>query len=138
MALTFIVSVFFIAYNYSKNMIDCLKILDHDMYKHVEYKLYKMVYGEHLSKELAHKWVSKMENKDGTRGAHWTMEQTDQYAGTHNKCDWYAVMNMIYSDYYSPKFDTATYIELAKDWINDADVEEGKTLRYFMHVVCDE
>lgn len=120
------------------DMIDCLKLIDHDMYERVEHKLYKMVHGEHLSKELAHKWVSKMENKDGTHGAHWTMEQTDQYAGTHNKCDWYAVMNMVYSDYYNPKFDTTTYIELARDWINDSDVGEGKTLKYYLHVVCDE
>ena len=120
------------------DMVDCLKIVDHDMYKHVEHKLYRMVYGNHLSAELAHKWVSKMKNKDGTTGPHWTMEQTNAYAGTHDKNDWYAVMNMMYSDHYNPKFDTTTYVELARDWINDADVEEGKTLRYYMHVVCEE
>lgn len=120
------------------DMIDCLKIMDHDMYERVEYKLYKMVYGEHLSKELACKWVSKMENKDGTHGEHWTIEQTSQYAGAYNKYDWYAVMNMMYSDHYNTKFDVNTYIELARDWLNDKDVGEGKTLDYYLHVVCKE
>lgn len=120
------------------DLIDCLKFLDHDKYEHVEHKLYKMVYGEHLNKDLAYKWVSHMENKDGTTGEHWSMEQTDQYAGNINKCDWYAVMNMMYSDYFSPKFDTNTYIELARDWIHDSDVGEGKTLKYYLHVVCKE
>ena len=119
-------------------MIDRLKAIDHDMYKHVEHKLYKMVHGEHLNKELAHKWVSKMENKDGTKGPHWSFEQTSQYAGNIDKYDWYAIMNMMYSDYCNSRFDTTTYVELAKDWFGDKDVDNGKTLNYYLHVVCDE
>lgn len=118
-------------------MVDKLKLIDHDTYKSVEYKLYKMVYGEHLNKELAHKWVSKMKNKDGTLGGHWTYEQTVQYAGNYDKYDWYAILNMMYSDYYNPRFDVSTYVDLAKDWFSDKDAEEGKTLNYYLHVVCD-
>ena len=121
-----------------ENMIDDLKHTDHHKYKAVEHKLHTLVYGEHLSEDLAHHWVAHMENKDGTYGEHWTMDQTNQFAGNHNHCDWYAVMNMIYSDYYNPKFDTNTYVELAHDWINDADVGEGKTLKYYLYVVCEE
>ena len=76
-----------------------------------------------------------MENKDGTKGQHWSVDQTSQYAGEFNKWDWYAVMNMMYSDYYNQKFDTNTYVELAKDWLNDKDVGYGKTLKYYMLVV---
>ena len=119
-------------------MVDRLKLIDHDMYKHIEHKLYKMVYGNHLSKELAHKWVSQMENKDGTTGEHWSYEQTSQYAGNYDKNDWYAIMNMMYSDHYNTRFDVATYVELAKDWFVDKDAENGKTLNYYLHVVCDE
>lgn len=119
-------------------MVDHLKLIDHTMYKRIEHKLYKMVYGNHLSKELAYKWVSKMENKDGTIGGHWTYEQTSQYAGTYDKNDWYAVMNMMYSDHYNSRFDVATYVDLAKDWFTDKDVEDGKTLNYYLHVVSDE
>lgn len=50
-------------------------------------------------------------------------------------CDFYAVLNMIYSDYYSTKFDTANYIELAKDFIEDKDAEKGKVLKYYMFLV---
>lgn len=114
-----------------------VKRSDHGYYKAIEYKLHKMAHGEHLTDEMAHKWVDDMENKDGTKGPHWTIEQTNQYAGRHNPFDFFAVLNMIYSDYYSPKFDTATYVELAEDWLDDADVHDGKTLKYYMRVVKD-
>lgn len=114
-----------------------LKRKDLTCYKHVKHKLYKIAYGDHLNEELAYEWVSSMENKDGTIGEHWNKSQTDAYAGDYNKWDWYAAMNMAYSDHYNPKFDTTMYIEFAKDWIDDKDVDEGKTLRYYMYVVCD-
>lgn len=118
-------------------LIDELKYTDHDKYKKIEYKLYKRVYGEHLDEELARKWVANMDNKDGSKGGHWTMEQTNTLAGNHNKYDFYAVLNMMYSDYYNPKFDTNTYVELAKDWLDDADVGDEKTLKYYMKIVRD-
>lgn len=112
-----------------------LKAENYTKYKSLELDLYKMAYGEHLNEELALEWVSEMENKDGTRGQHWSVDQTSQYAGEFNKWDWYAVMNMMYSDYYNQKFDTNTYIELAKDWLKDKDVGDSKTLKYYMLVV---
>lgn len=120
------------------DLIHKLKYTDYSEYLDVEYKLYKHVYGEHLNEKLAKKWVAAMQNKDGTYGEHWDIQQTSQYAGKYNTYDWYAVLNMMYSDYYNPKFDTATYIELAKDWLNDSDVPAGKTLHYYMYVVCQE
>lgn len=120
------------------DMIDTLKVTDYKKYKHIEHKLHKLVYGNHLSKELAQKWVSNMENKDGTIGPHWTYEQTNQYAGACDKNDWYAIMNMMYSDHYNSRFDIQTYIELAKDWFSDKDAEEDKTLNYYLYVVCEE
>ena len=118
------------------DMMDEIKKKDKDLYKRIEYKLYKLVYGEHLNEELAYEWVNEMQNKDGTIGEHWGKSQTDQYVGKYNEWDWYVAMNMMYSDYYNPKFDTNTYIELAKDYLNDKDVGEGKLLRYYMYVVC--
>jgi hypothetical protein len=119
-------------------MVDRLKFVDPDMYKSVEHKLYKMVYGNHLSKELAHKWVSRMDNKDGTIGAHWSYDQTSQYAGSYDKNDWYAVMNMMYSDYYNSRFELTTYVEMAKDWFADKDGSDGKTLNYYLNIICNE
>ena len=58
-----------------------------------------------FTREDAEKWVSHMENEDGTTGARWTKEQTDAVAnitGVNVKsCVWWAAMNMMYSDYYS-------------------------------------
>lgn len=108
-------------------------------YKNIEYKMYKMAYGDSLTEDMAKYWVSKMENKDGTTGEHWTLQQTNnvmsQYGIKANSYDWYAVMNMIYSDYFNPKFSINEYVELAKDWIYDKDVGNGKTLKYYLFIV---
>lgn len=117
------------------DLIDKLKYSDYDKYKRIELKLYRKVYGDHLTEELAHEWVEEMENKDGTKGEHWSMEETSKYAMNYNKADFYAVLNMMYSDYYNPKFDTSTYIQMAYDWLSDKDVGDGKTLKYYMFVV---
>ena len=112
-----------------------LKSTDYNWYKAIELDMYKRVYGHHLNEDLAREWVSHMENKDGTRGQHWSLEQTTPLAGKFDKYDFYAALNMVYSDYYNPKFDTDTYVELAKDWLDDKDVGEGKTLCYYWKVV---
>ena len=118
-------------------LIDHLKMTDHHKYLQAEHELYKIVHHNHLSEELAHHWVSNMHNKDGTKGGHWSLEETSKYSKHHNKYDWYAVMNMIYSDFYNPRFDTATYIELAEDWLADKDIDECKLLNYYFKVVKD-
>lgn len=117
------------------DMIETLKVEDPEEYCEFEYKLHKIAYGKHLGEELAKKWVAHMENKDGTTGEHWTYEQTSQYADNFDKWDWYAVLNMIYSDNYNPRFDIATYIDLAKNWFDDKDVGECKTLKYYYFIV---
>lgn len=117
------------------NMLDDMSAMDESKYKMYEYKLYKAAHGDHLTEKLAREWVSNMTNKDGTRGEHWTYEQTSQYAGTHDTWDFYAVLNMMYSDYFNPRFDAATYIQFANDWLDDKDVGQDKTLRYYWNVV---
>lgn len=124
-------------------MIESICKLDEKDYKETELELHEIVYGEHLGEYLAKKWVSSMENKDGTKGGHWTVEQTEsvrrQYAPKMDSNDWYAVLNMMYSDYYNPKFDTSDYIELAKDWLNDKDIGEEKTLKYYYYIAdCEK
>lgn len=116
-------------------MIDDIKLYNHDKYDEIEYKLYCIAYGKHLTEEVAKSWVHSMKHKDGTIGEHWTIEQTSQYSGKHDKNDWYAAMNMMYSDYCNPKFDNNIYIELANDYLNDPDAPEDKLLRYYMLVI---
>ena len=119
------------------DLIDELKHTNHHKYKEIEYKLYKTVNGKHLNEKLAHHWVDALENKDGTKGGHWTIEQTNQFVDGNNKYDWYVAMNVVYSDFYNPKFDTNTYVELARDFIHDKDANECKLLKYYMFVVKD-
>lgn len=121
--------------NLEKVLIDAVDKLKNDNiedYKEIKLELYKILYGNHLNEDLANEWVSHMENKDGTYGEHWTFEQTNQFAGNHNKYDFYAILNMMYSDFYNPRFDTSNYLELTRDWFNDKDGPEGKTLKYYM------
>ncbi len=120
-------------------VVEDLRESDKDEYCKILYKVHKIAYDGHLGEELAKKWVSCMENKDGTKGGHWKWEETEnirkQYAPEHDASDFYAVCNMIYSDYYNPRFDTATYAQLALDWLDDKDVGGCKTLKYYMKVV---
>ena len=91
-------------------------------------------------------WTAKMENEDGTTGAHWTMEQTDAVANitgvSVKPCVWWAAMNMMYSDYYGvaakygldrPEF----YADLAKAFLMDKDAggPEAKMAGYYHGVV---
>lgn len=100
----------------------------------------------HLTKRVAKEWVSSMSNADRTKGGKWTMEQTknvmDQKGYSCDEADFYAAMNMIYSDFGPTlkKFGISTtntdaYAELAKAFLDDDDAFEGKMVRYFGAVV---
>lgn len=120
-------------------VVEDLRESDKDKYCEIVYKVHKIAHGGHLGEDLAKEWVSAMENKDGSKGGHWSWEETEsvrkQYAPDADSSDFYAAISMIYSDYYSPRFDTATYAQLAKDWLDDKDVGKCKTLKYYMKVV---
>ena len=89
----------------------------------------------HFSKETSKYAVSKLKNKDGSIGEHWNKETTDRVLEEKgydfNYCDWYYVLNMIYSDYYKSGRSDDTYIELAYDFLEDKDAPEDKAKRYY-------
>ena len=102
-----------------------------------------------FTREDAEKWVSHMENEDGTTGPHWVMGQTDAVANitgvSVKSCVWWAAMNMMYSDYYGvaakygldrPEF----YADLAKAFLMDKDAggPEEKMAGYCYGVVKRE
>lgn len=103
----------------------------------VEYFLIKidLLLNPHFSKESSKYAVSKLKNKDGTTGEHWNKETTDRVLEAKgydfNYCDWYYVLNMIYSDYYKSGRSDDTYIELAYDFLEDKDAPEDKAKRYY-------
>lgn len=81
-----------------------------------------------------------MVNADGTKGCHWTLEQTQDVAKQRNiTCDpndFWAVMNMMYSDYCQvakrQSVDTpGFYADMAKAFLEDADAVDGKAYLYW-------
>lgn len=78
------------------------------MHRIFRVKAYEKEHGPHFNEEYARKAVMKMENEDGTRGPHWSLEETSALAsqygislsGKFNRYDWFVALNMVYSDYY--------------------------------------
>lgn len=114
---------------------------------------HEAMYGPHFNEECALKAVSKMENEDGSRGEHWSLEETTSIANQYginlkgekyNKYDWYVALNMIRSDYYRAVVTMTSsdhikyFVELAKAWLNDKDIEEGKMWYYYCYIMCDK
>ena len=99
-----------------------IKETNYDLYEDLEIYLYKELYGCHFNDWLLEKATKMMINEDGTIGAHWNLEQTNNVARqlgidftTFNEYDWNYTMNMIYSDYYGAvQNDTTIYARLAK------------------------
>lgn len=112
--------------------------------------MYEAINGPHFDEEHARYAVEGMENEDGTKGPHWTVEETTSVANQmginlksekHNKWDWYVAMNMIYSDYYKAvvamtgSANTKHFAELAKAWLCDKDIDEGKMWHYYVYLM---
>lgn len=100
-----------------------------------------------MSEETAKEWVSKMENTDGTHGAHWALDATtairDKLGLKHIcKYEFWAVMNSLYSDYGKTLAKVSVtpevYGELARDWIEDDDAVKAKASAYYRYVVAHD
>ena len=92
-----------------------------------------------LTKADAEMWVRHMQNSDGSSGAHWDYNQTEQMRQQKGyKCDpvaFYAAMNMMYSDYCQAARDIGCntvdfYAAMAKAFLEDADAPSDKIERY--------
>lgn len=100
-----------------------------------------------FDRECAEKWVAEMDKPDGSgKGGKWNYDQTSQLMKQKNiDLDpnvWFAVLNMLYSDYSKTlsKYNVNSvdaYVDLAKDWIEDDDVKAGdfKTAMYYHCIV---
>ena len=110
-----------------------LKDYDKECYQKYEMELYKMAYGNTLSKEMAEKIVNNMK----PYGKKWTLNQTmdiqEKYGLDRIKsCDFYVVLNSAYNDYndiFNDNLDL--YVKFTEDFINDEDAVDGKVLIYF-------
>ncbi len=97
-----------------------------------------------LDKQTVEKWLQQMQNADGSRGAHWTMEQVhklmSQKGIEQDPVMFWAALNMMYSDYceiaqkYGLNHD-GYYIDLAEAFLDDEDVKGDKLSKYYFGVV---
>ena len=128
--------------NFVDDALSMLKETNYDTYQELESYLYREIYGKHFSDWLLDKATKDMINEDGTKGPHWSLEQTTSVArsngvefDTFNEYDWNYVMNMMYSDYYGAvSNDTNMYAKLAKKFLEDKDSKEGKAFCYYMNI----
>ena len=100
---------------------------------------------EQFSMEAAKEWTKNMKNEDGTSGPHWSVEQAKQIMAQRNlslnPAEFYAALNMIYSDF-SPVAkkhglggSLDFYVDMAKAFLNDKDAAPGKLSNYYNSIV---
>ena len=119
-----------------EDTMEVIEQTDNMTYKKYCMKLYKMAYGNNLTKELAEEIVEKMR----PYGEKWTVNQTmdvqEKYGLNDIKTsDFYIVMNSAYNDYHDI-FDENIdmYVKFTRDFIQDEDAKEGKVLLYFTNI----
>ena len=120
-----------------EELMKVVKNYDTECYKKYEMELYKMAYGNTLSKELAEKIVNKMK----PYGEKWTMNETmdiqERYGLDRIKSSsFYVVLNSAYNDF-NNLFgeDLDMYVRYAEDFINDEDAVEDKVFIYYTTLV---
>lgn len=101
--------------------------------------------GQRLSRNEAMTWAREMENEDGSRGPHWTMEQAKQVMAQKGvECDpleFWLALNATYSDLCNvfKKHGVNTidaYVDAAKAfWLNDKDSVPNKLAAYYTFIV---
>lgn len=93
----------------------------------------------HFDEETAREWVARM-----NPAARWDLAQTTavmQSKGyNHRPCEFWAVMNMLYSDYgkVMTKYGAdkpEIWADMADAWITDPDARPHKTGRYYRDIV---
>ena len=98
-----------------------------------------------MTREMADEWMENLQNEDGTRGPHWSLEQVKELMNKKGiECDpvrlWVA-MNAEYSDSVMINrkhgVDNAEfYLDSAiARWLQDKDAVKDKEAAYFMFVV---
>lgn len=99
----------------------------------------------HFNEELYNKAVNGMENADGTKGPHWTIDEVEEIVGkemkkegnkyslgSNNIFDISYTMQMLRSDYFDLIKDTdEEWFKFAMMFLDDVDGPEGKALRYY-------
>lgn len=97
-----------------------------------------------LDEDTAHEWMENLQNEDGTKGPHWSKEQTTQLMKQKNiNCDpleFWVAMNAVYSDYFGAAKKSNVnnidfYVNMAKAFIDDKDSRPDRLARYYTYIV---
>lgn len=118
----------------TEHAMDHLKKCDAGMYEYIMSELHEIAYGKVLTEEMAHDWVVNMK----PYGEHWNKETTDSVIPDNSidKIEFYAVMNMMYNDYYKViGDDTNMYVNMTMAWLNDEDGNKEKTYDYHKYII---
>lgn len=99
----------------------------------------------HLDRQMAEKWVSGMENRDGTTGPHFSwakaQEIMQQHGIDYDSVKFWVALNATYSDMcaFFKKYNINTidtYVDHTLDfWFRDQDAVEDKLAAYYTYVV---
>lgn len=98
-----------------------------------------------LTREMAEYWMENLQNEDGTKGPHWSLEDVKniikQRSLQVDPIRLWVAMNAEYSDnvminrkYGVDKQEYYLESAIAK-WLNDKDAVDDKEAAYFMHVI---
>ena len=102
-----------------------------------------------LTKAKAEQWIDSLESEDPAHphGARWTMDEVRPFAqkygyqeGTEDFIEFWAAMNMLYSDYYGVfrEYNLTTpeaFAKMARAFLHDKDAMDHKLGRYYTSVV---
>lgn len=89
-------------------------------------------------------WTANMQNADGTKGPHWTLDQAKQIMAQRNipgnPTQFWVAISMIYSDYCEviKKAGANTidfYANMARAFLEDKDAMPGKLSLYYHNIV---
>lgn len=111
-----------------------------EIYKKYKKKLYEMLYGKVLTREMAEEIVHDMK----PYGEYWNFETTTNVKNQYgiqdiSDVDFYIVMNSRYNDnkqtvdtYIQENHKLDMYVSLSKDFVLDPDAKPDKVFTYFM------
>lgn len=97
-----------------------------------------------MDRKTAEQWLQQMKNADGSKGPHWSMEQTklvmEQLGLDCDPLEGWVAMNMLYSDYVDVAKKLGVnnvdfWANMALAFLEDEDAHEGKLMRYYTSVV---
>lgn len=117
-------------------VIDLIKDYDEDAYRRYKLCLYKMAYGNRLTKDMAEEIVDNMEPV----GEKWTLHEVEQLQRDYgldniDTIEFYAILNMSYNDFRDVFGDNLDmYIRYTQAFINDEDARPGKVTIYLLTI----